>query len=64
MFDPDELYPTDHPQLLKIAPSSTLAQWRHEKRGPAYVKYGKRILYRGVDLNDFLEANRIEPAAA
>ena len=64
LFDPQKLYQTDDPALLQIAPASTMADWRSQKRGPAYVKYGKRVLYRGDDLNTFLEAHRVEPAAA
>ncbi|MCY3755944.1 MAG: MerR family transcriptional regulator [Alphaproteobacteria bacterium] len=64
MFDPDKLYTTDDPALRMLAPASTLAQWRYEKRGPAYMKYGKRIMYCGKDLNAFLAAHRVEPLNA
>ena len=60
----EKLYLTDDPDLLAIWPASTLANWRSEKRGPAYIKVGKRIFYRGSDLNAFLTAHRIEPTAA
>ena len=39
----------------------TLAHWRSEGRGPAYVKLGARVGYRGSDLNRFIEANTIRP---
>ena len=61
MFDDSKLYPTGDPDLEKFAPASTLASWRHEGRGPAYVKFGKRIMYRGEDLNRFIEEHRIVP---
>ncbi len=64
MFDSERLYQTDDPELTAVWPTSTLANWRAEKRGPKYVKYGKRIIYRGSDLNAFIEAHVVEPAAA
>ena len=64
MFDSERLYQTDDTDLIRVWPASTLANWRAEKRGPKYVKYGKRIIYRGSDLNAFIEAHVVEPAAA
>ena len=43
MFDDDKLYLTDDPALRVLGPYSTLAHWRSEGRGPAYVKLGTRI---------------------
>ena len=59
-FDETKLYPTDDPELLKLFSRSTLAGWRHEKKGPAYLRVGKRCFYHGRDLNAFLSRNRIE----
>lgn len=28
----------------------TLERWRHDARGPAYLKFGKRIAYRLADV--------------
>ena len=64
MFEDDKFYQTDDPALLQIAPTSTLATWRSEKRGPAYCKFGKRVMYRGTDLNAFVEEHRVEPQGA
>ena len=64
MFKPDRLYLTDDLELLAIWKASTLANWRYERRGPAYMKVGKRVYYRGADLNDFLLKHRVDPAAA
>ena len=63
MFDPDTYYTTEDEALIKIWSASTLANWRYEKRGPAYIKTGRRIMYRGADLNAFLESRRVDPAA-
>ena len=61
MFDDDKLYLTSDPALLVLGRPMTLAHWRSEGRGPAYVKLGARVGYRGSDLNRFIEANTIRP---
>ena len=43
---------------LKVA---TLRAWRHQGRGPAYVRLGRAIRYLPSDLDDFLQANRRGP---
>lgn len=35
---------------------------RHHKRGPVYYRLGRKIIYRGKDLNDWAEAQRVDPA--
>jgi len=62
MFDPGKVYPADNPQLNEIVAYSTLAHMRQERRGPAYFKLGKRILYKGEDLNRWLDSKRVDPA--
>ena len=62
-FEPNRYYRTKDPELRDIATPGTLAFWRHEGRGPAYTKFGHRVLYAGHDLNAWLARHRIEPAA-
>ncbi len=68
MFEDDKLYFTDDPLLLQIAPSSTMATWRSEGRGPAFHKMGRRVTYLGRDLNEWVAQHRVatadQPAAA
>ena len=64
MFDPDTLYFATDPALRSIAPASTMAHWRCEGRGPAYVKIGPKVAYKGADLNRWIEAQTVRPAAA
>jgi predicted DNA-binding transcriptional regulator AlpA len=40
---------------LKVA---TLRAWRHQNRGPAFVRLGRAIRYLAVDIDNFLHANR------
>ncbi len=51
LFEPSRLYRTNDPALLSIAAPSTMAHWRHQGIGPPYVDLGRRILYRGWELN-------------
>ncbi len=64
MFEDDKLYLTDDPALRVLGPYSTLAHWRSEGWGPAYVKIGSRVAYAGRDLNAWLDERRVEPQAA
>ena len=63
MFDADKLYFATDPELRKLAPASTMAHWRCEDQGPAYVKLGLRVAYKGEDLNDWIEAQTVRPKA-
>ena len=38
-----------------------LAVQRHRGSGPPFVRLGRRILYRGRDLNRILDTNHVEP---
>lgn len=40
----------------------TLANWRHLRRGPAYVKLGRRIVYPKVLLKAYMDQNLIRPS--
>ena len=61
MFDNDRFYTASDPQLLALVPYSTLAHWRTDGRGPAYVKIGHRVVYSGADLNAWLASRRVQP---
>ena len=39
----------------------TLRNWRHQRRGPAYLKLGRSVRYQLEDLKKFMENNRIDP---
>ena len=62
MFDPDKLYLTSDPDLLALAPYSTMAHWRSEGRGPAFIKIGSKVAYGGAALNDWLASRTVQPA--
>ena len=61
MFDDNKLYLAGDPALLVLGRPSTLAHWRSDGRGPAFIKLGARVAYRGSDLNLWLAARTIRP---
>jgi hypothetical protein len=42
----------------------SLRNWRHLRKGPAYVRQGRSISYLIEDLYAFLRAGRIDPSEA
>ena len=40
----------------------TLANWRCQGRGPAYIKYGRKVLYPIGEIEAWLAANRVRTA--
>ena len=54
--------PQSAAKRLKLA-KQTLANWRHMRKGPPYVKIGGKIVYREIDLVAFENKNRIDPEA-
>lgn len=61
LFEQDRTYVLGDPELELIGDRDKLAQWRHKGHGPAYYKLGRKIVYRGADLNAWAEAQRVEP---
>lgn len=61
MFQDDRLYLAGDAALLVLGSRSTMTHWRCEGRGPAFVKLGSRIAYRGSDLNHWLSAQTVRP---
>ncbi len=54
------LTPAEAAAFLGIPPS-TLAQWRSQRRGPAYIKLENRLVrYRIAELEDYLARHAVE----
>jgi DNA-binding transcriptional MerR regulator len=47
-------------EMLGIA-AATLRNWRSQRRGPAWVRVGRRRLYDVRDLEQYLVAGRVDP---
>ena len=60
-FKPDHYYRTTDPELTVIGTRGTLNQWRHQGKGPKYIKLGNRVLYEGRVLNEWLDAHVVHP---
>ena len=64
LFEQDRSYVLGDPELNIIGDRAKLAQWRHKGIGPAYYRLGRKIIYRGEDLNAWAEAGRVDPGRA
>lgn len=62
LFEQNRNYVLGDEELYILGDREKLAQWRHKKIGPPYYKLGRKIIYRGEDLNAWADANRIDPA--
>ncbi len=62
LFEQNRNYVLGDDELNIIGDRDKLAQWRHKKMGPAFYKLGRKIIYRGADLNEWAEAQRVEPS--
>lgn len=63
-FDPDQYYESDDAAVRLGQRPATLIAWRHQRKGPAYTRIGRKIFYRGADLIAYVASQRINPAAA
>lgn len=64
MYEDNRLYPADSAELNVLGTYSTLAHWRSQGTGPTYIKLGKRVAYRGRDLNEWIERKTVQTEAA
>lgn len=55
----DLMTPKELAELLHVS-VRTVHRWRAERRGPARVKAGHRVLYRRADVARWILANREE----
>ena len=37
----------------------SLCNMRHQRRGPAYIKVGRKVVYNIADLDSYLDNNRV-----
>ncbi|WP_425093972.1 MerR family transcriptional regulator [Tropicimonas sp. S265A] len=61
LFENNRNYVLGDPELDVIGDREKLAQWRHRNVGPAYYKLGRKIVYRGSDLNAWAARHRCDP---
>jgi len=61
LFEQNRSYVLGDPELDLIGDRAKLAQWRHKRTGPPFYRLGRKIIYRGADLNAWAESRRVEP---
>ncbi len=61
LFDENRSYVLGDHELDLIGDRDKLAQWRHKNMGPPFYRLGRKIIYRGTDLNAWAEASRVDP---
>ena len=54
LFEHNRNYVLGDPELEVIGDRAKLAQWRHKGMGPPFYKLGRKIIYRGADLNAWM----------
>lgn len=64
LFENNRSYVLSDAELDIIGDREKLAQWRHKGMGPAYYRLGRKIVYRGADLNAWANSNRVDPSAS
>ena len=62
LFENNRSYVLGDAELDIIGDREKLAQWRHKRMGPAYYRLGRKMVYRGADLNTWANANRVDPS--
>lgn len=60
IFENERSYLLGDPELDLLGDREKLAQWRYKGIGPAYYKLGRKIVYRGSDLNAWANQRRVE----
>ena len=61
IFDNSRTYNSDDPELDIFGSKQKRAKWRSQKFGPAWIKFGRKIIHTGSDLNAYLAENRTDP---
>jgi len=61
-LDQNRNYVLGDDELNLISDRDKLAQWRQKDMGPAFYKLGRKIICRGADLNEWADAQRVDPS--
>ena len=60
-FGTDRLVDTREAATMLSKHPAVLADWRHQNRGPKYVKFGRSIRYRVGDLRAWIADHTVKP---
>jgi len=65
LFDDERNYQPDDPEVIEVmGDKDKQAQKRHHRTSPSYYRLGRKIIYRGIDLNAWAEIQRIDTFSA
>ncbi|GFE48785.1 hypothetical protein So717_05380 [Roseobacter cerasinus] len=59
-FNPEHYYDDADAELDLITSRSMRAQWRYQRVGPKFVKFGRRVKYHGADLNAWIQKRTVQ----
>ena len=62
IYDEDRVFFPEDDEMRLLGSVEKLAQWRHRRAGPAFIRIGRRIGYHGTDLNAYLSKQRCDPS--
>ena len=62
LLDQERLVDTRRAATMLSKHPAVLADWRHQGRGPKYLKFGRSIRYRVGDIHDWIADHTVEPA--
>lgn len=62
-YDPLQLLDTQQTAALLCVEPDTLSHWRYRGGGPKFVKIGRSVRYRRMDLETFIEMNTFGSSA-
>ncbi len=65
LFDDARNYMPDDPEIIEVMGSKEAqAQKRYYGTSPVYYRLGRKIIYRGADLNAWAEVQKVTPEEA
>lgn len=64
LFEENRNYVLGDEELDILGDRPKLAQWRHKGIGPPFYRLGRKIIYRGEDLNAWANTMRVDPGHA
>jgi Helix-turn-helix domain len=62
-IDPEELVADTIVAAELCQQPNTLTAWRHQGRGPPFIKVGRKVFYRRSDVASWLAGQRRDPVA-
>lgn len=62
-FDQERLVDTPRAATMLSKHPAVLADWRHQGRGPKYVRIGRSVRYRIGDIHEWIADHTVDPVS-